>query len=163
MAKLVQRDTAEGGQVLDLLRVDPGFEKALGAALADDLRAPAVEDGAASGWATLPGYASPQSLPGGVAALTNHVSVPGVLVRRMGQVGLGRCEGRCAVAGVSCCRGSGWFRVEGDLWRWDGYRAGAEDAPSAAALRLQQLNRLQELKQDLEEATARADGGDAGA
>ena len=31
---------------------------------------------------------------------------------------------------------------EGDLWRWDGFRAAAEDAPSAAALRLQQLNRL---------------------
>ncbi len=37
--------------------------------------------------------------------------------------------------------------VEGDLWRWDGFRAWAEDAPSAAALRLQQLNRLEALKQ----------------
>ncbi|MEL6596999.1 MAG: chromosome segregation protein SMC, partial [Pseudomonadota bacterium] len=43
-------------------------------------------------------------------------------------------------------------------WRWDGFRAGAEDAPSAAALRLQQLNRLVELKRDLEEAAAKADG-----
>jgi len=47
---------------------------------------------------------------------------------------------------------------EGDLWRWDGYRAWAEDAPSAAALRLQQLNRLEELKQELTRANARADG-----
>ena len=47
---------------------------------------------------------------------------------------------------------------EDDLWRWDGYRAGAEDAPSAAALRLQQINRLEELKQALEAATSRADG-----
>jgi chromosome segregation protein len=46
----------------------------------------------------------------------------------------------------------------GDLWRWDGFRAGAEDAPSAAALRLQQLNRLVELKRDLEEVGARATG-----
>jgi len=45
--------------------------------------------------------------------------------------------------------------VEGDLWRWDGYRAWAEDAPSAAALRLQQLNRLEELKQQLERSTVR--------
>ncbi len=44
LARLVERDTAEGGQVLDLLRVTSGYEKALGAALADDLRAPAVGD-----------------------------------------------------------------------------------------------------------------------
>ena len=36
------------------------------------------------------------------------------------------------------------------------------DAPSAAALRLEQLNRLEELKQDLERATARADGASRG-
>jgi chromosome segregation protein len=48
--------------------------------------------------------------------------------------------------------------AEGDLWRWDGFRAWAEDGPSAAALRLQQLNRLEELKQSLERATARAEG-----
>ena len=44
------------------------------------------------------------------------------------------------------------------MWRWDGFRAWAEDAPSAAALRLQQLNRLEALKQAQERATARADG-----
>ncbi|MGB5556934.1 MAG: chromosome segregation protein SMC, partial [Paracoccaceae bacterium] len=157
LAKLVQRDTAEGGQVLDLLRVDPGYEKALGAALADDLRAPAIEDGAASGWATLAAYSKPQSLPEGVAALTNHVSVPGVLVRRMGQVGLVEAKDGARLQS-ELLPGQRLVSIEGDLWRWDGYRAGAEDAPSAAALRLQQLNRLQELKQDLEEATARAMG-----
>ena len=47
---------------------------------------------------------------------------------------------------------------DGDLWRWDGFRAGAEDAPSAAALRLQQLNRLTRLKRDLDEGAARAEG-----
>ncbi len=157
LAKLVQRDTAEGGQVLDLLRVESGYEKALGAALADDLRAPAIDDGAASGWATLPGYAKPQSLPKGVAALTNHVSVPGVLARRMGQVGLVDAKDGPRLQ-ADLLPGQRLVSLQGDLWRWDGYRAGAEDAPSASALRLQQLNRLQELKQDLEEATARAMG-----
>jgi len=47
---------------------------------------------------------------------------------------------------------------EGDLWRWDGFRAWAEDAPSAAALRLQQLNRLEQLKQEMARADARLDG-----
>ena len=44
--------------------------------------------------------------------------------------------------------------VEGDLWRWDGYRAWAEDAPSAAALRLEQLNKLEALKQEMERVSA---------
>ncbi len=157
LARLVDRDTAEGGQVLDTLRVEPGYEKALGAALADDLRAPAVEGDAASGWVALPGYGAPQVLPAGVAALSNHVTVPAVLARRMAQVGLvDAADGARLQADL--LPGQRLVSLQGDLWRWDGFRAGAEDAPSAAARRLEQLNRLQELKQDLEEASARAQG-----
>ncbi len=157
LAKLVDRDTAEGGQVMDLLTVKSGYEKALGAALADDLRAPVVSDDGPSGWATLPGYAKSQTLPEGVAALANYVSVPDVLGRRLSQVGfVERTEG--ARLQKTLLPGQRLVSAEGDLWRWDGFRSGAGDAPSAAALRLEQLNRLQELKQDLEEATARADG-----
>ncbi len=157
LSRLVDRDTAEGGQVLDLLRVASGYEKALGAALADDLRAPAVADDAATGWALLPAYPKAQLLPKGVAALTNHVSVPEVLVRRLGQVGLvDKADGPRLQSQL--LPGQRLVSIDGDLWRWDGFRAGADDAPSAAALRLQQLNRLQELKQDLVEASARAEG-----
>ena len=157
LAKLVERDTAEGGQVLDLLRVQGGYEKALGAALADDLRAPAIEDSAKSGWALLPSYGSAQTLPEGVLALTNYVTVPEVLARRMSQVGLvDAADGARLQADLK--PGQRLVSIEGDLWRWDGFRAGAEDAPSAAALRLQQLNRLTELKRDLEEASATAMG-----
>ncbi|TYB80040.1 chromosome segregation protein SMC [Maritimibacter fusiformis] len=157
LARLLERDTQEGGQVLDLVRVAPGFEKALGAALADDLRAPAIEDDAPSGWVALPGYPDPQLLPEGVVALSNHVTVPEVLARRIAQVGLvdpddgARLQPRLRP-------GQRLVSTEGDLWRWDGFRAGAEDAPSTAALRLEQLNRLEELKQELERASARADG-----
>ncbi|QEE34413.1 chromosome segregation protein SMC [Octadecabacter sp. SW4] len=157
LARLVERDTAEGGQILDQLRVEGGYEKALGAALADDLRAPAIGPNDKSGWAVLPGYATPQTLPDGVLALTNYVSVPDVLVRRMGQVGLvDAADGARLQADLK--PGQRLVSVAGDLWRWDGFRAGAEDAPSAAALRLQQLNRLVELKRDLEDANARAQG-----
>ncbi len=157
LARLVERDTAEGGQVLDLLRVDAGYEKALGAALADDLRAPAVGSDAPSGWAVLPGYSAPQSLPSGVKALTNYVSVPEVLVRRLGQVGLVDAQLGPKLQ-EDLLPGQRLVSIEGDLWRWDGFRAGAEDAPSAAALRLQQLNRLVELKRDLEDRNAEAMG-----
>ncbi|NKX42672.1 AAA family ATPase, partial [Rhodobacteraceae bacterium R_SAG2] len=70
LAKLVERDSAEGGQVLDRLQVEQGFEKALGAALADDLRAPEVEADRPSGWAHLPSYPAPQPLPAEVTPLT---------------------------------------------------------------------------------------------
>ena len=157
LAKVIERDTAEGGQVLDLVRVKKGYEAALGAALSDDLRAPAVDDPEASGWLTLPGYSDAQTLPEGVAALTNYVTVPEVLGRRMSQVGLVEAEDAARLQPL-LRPGQRLVTIEGDLWRWDGYRVAAEDAPSAAALRLQQMNRLEELKQDLERAQSRADG-----
>jgi len=160
LAKLVQRDTAEGGQILDRLQVEHGFEKALGAALADDLRAPEVDADGPSGWAALPSYAQVQPLPSGVTPLTNHVSCPDVLERRMGQIGLVDADDGLRLQ-AALQPGQRLVSTEGDLWRWDGFRAWAEDAPSAAALRLQQLNRLEVLKQALEQATQRAEAARA--
>ena len=157
LTRLVERDTAEGGQILDALSVTPGYEKALGAALADDLRAPEVEADGPSGWTRLPSYPTVQTLPQGVLALSNHVTVPEVLARRLGQIGLVDAEDGPALQ-AKLLPGQRLVSLEGDLWRWDGFRAWAEDAPSAAALRLQQLNRLEELKQQLTHATARAEG-----
>ena len=156
LARLLQRDTAEGGQIIDRLQVEIGFEKALGAALADDLRAPEVSGDGPSGWTVLPAYDAPQPLPPGVTALSAHVSVPDVLGRRMGQIGLVDAESGPLLQ-AQLKPGQRLVTLEGDLWRWDGYRAWAEDAPSAAALRLQQLNRLEGLKQQMEGSTARAD------
>ncbi|SHI47840.1 condensin subunit Smc [Shimia gijangensis] len=157
LAKLLERDTAEGGQILDRLQVQQGFEKALGAAMADDLRAPEVDEDGPSGWHVLPPYDQIQDLPEGVTSLVAHVSVPEVLQRRMSQIGLIATEDAMRLQPL-LKPGQRLVSLEGDLWRWDGYRAWAEDAPSAAALRLQQLNRLEELKQQMAQATARADG-----
>jgi chromosome segregation protein len=154
LAKLVERDTAEGGQIIDRLQVEKGFEKALGAALADDLRAPEVDLDGPTGWAVLPAYGQDQQLPDGVTALSQHVSVPDVLGRRMGQIGLVDADDGNRLQPL-LKPGQRLVSTEGDVWRWDGFRAWAEDAPSSAALRLQQLNRLEELKQLLERATAR--------
>ncbi|WP_370285878.1 chromosome segregation protein SMC [Pseudooceanicola nanhaiensis] len=157
LAKLVQRDTAEGGQVMDLVKVRAGYEKALGAALADDMRAPVVDADGPSGWTVLPGYGAGQELPAGVQGLANYVTVPEVLHRRISQIGVVEAEDGARLQ-AQLKPGQRLVTVEGDLWRWDGYRAWAEDMPSAAALRLQQLNRLEELKQELEHATNRAEG-----
>jgi len=156
LAKLVARDTAEGGQIMDALQVAPGFEKALGAALADDLRAPEVAADGPSGWCELPGAPAPQPLPEGAVALGDHVTVPGVLARRMAQIGLVDAEDGPRLQPL-LKPGQRLVSRAGDLWRWDGFRSWAEDAPSAAALRLEQRNRLDELRQQLARAEARAE------
>jgi chromosome segregation protein len=157
LARLVEREAQAGQQLLDRLAVEPGFEQALGAALADDLRAPEVPGEARSGWTALPGYDTPQPLPDGARPLSSHVTAPAVLARRLLQIGLvPRPEGPRLQAVLR--PGQRLVSVEGDLWRWDGFRAGAEDAPSAAALRLQQRNRLAQLTRDLEALSARAEG-----
>jgi chromosome segregation protein len=157
LARLVEREAKAGSQLLDRLKVKPGYEAALGAALADDLRAPEVDGAGRSGWARLVDYAVVQPLPGGVSPLAAHVTAPAVLGRRLGQIGLVSRDQGAALQGA-LQPGQRLVSVEGDVWRWDGFRAGAEDAPSAAALRLQQLNRLVQLKRDLEDVAARADG-----
>jgi len=157
LARLVERESQAGHQVLDRLVVEPGFEKALGAALADDLRAPEVGAGERSGWGLLAAYDVPQPLPKGAEAAGLRVEAPGVLARRLSQIGLvSRAQGFALQADL--LPGQRLVSLEGDLWRWDGFRSGAEDAPSAAALRLQQLNRLVQLKRDLEDVAATAEG-----
>lgn len=142
---------------MDLCTVEPGYEAALGAALADDLRAPVIAGDAASGWASVPDYDENAALPDGATPLAQWVKVPDVLRRRIGQIGLvPRDQG--AALQPALRPGQRLVSVEGDLWRWDGFRVGADDAPSAAALRLKQLNRLVQLKRDLEDIAARADG-----
>ncbi len=157
LARMVERESQAGHQVLDRLTVEPGYEKALGAALSDDLRAPEVAADARSGWALLPGYDDAAALPDGATPLGAHVTAPAVLARRLGQIGL-VARGQGAILQPSLRPGQRLVSIEGDLWRWDGFRASAEDAPSAAAARLQQLNRLVQLKRDLEEVAARAEG-----
>ncbi|MFA5538032.1 MAG: chromosome segregation protein SMC [Gemmobacter sp.] len=157
LARLVERETHAGHQMLDLVTVDPGHEAAFGAALSDDLRAPEIDGDAGSGWAALPPYDAAPALPEGAAPLAAHVRVPPALARRIGQIGL-VARGDGARLQPALRPGQRLVSIEGDLWRWDGFRAAAEDAPSAAALRLQQLNRLVALKRDLEEVAARAEG-----
>ncbi len=157
LARLLDRDTAEGGQILDRLQVEQGFEKALGAALADDLRAPEVSGDGPTGWVVLPAYDHSQPLPTGVTSLAQHVSVPDVLSRRLSQIGLVAADDGPRLQ-MDLRPGQRLVSLEGDLWRWDGFRAWAEDQPSTAALRLEQLNRLEGLKQEMATAQAQLDG-----
>lgn len=127
--------------VLENTRAEHGFEKALGAALGEDLDLP-VDVSAPAHWALIAGDRDPQ-LPNGVASLADHVSAPPELARRLAQIGVVSLED-----GARLCSdllpGQRLVTTQGDLWRWDGYRASAE-APTAAAQKLEQKNRLAEL------------------
>jgi chromosome segregation protein len=155
LQKIIARDQSGGKQLLDKVRAAKGYEAALGAALADDLKAPVVGAGDPSGWVALPGYDAAAPLPGGCEPLAGHVTAPEVLTRRLQQTGLVARDAGAALQRL-LQPGQRLVSREGDLWRWDGFRAGADDAPSAAALRLQQINRLEELREAYEAAASRA-------
>lgn len=160
LAKILERDTMEGGQVIDRLQVEHGFEKALGAALADDLRSPQVQEDGPSGWISLEELPIEQDLPAGVTPLTHHVSVPEVLNRRISQIGLVDADDGPKLQRL-LKPGQRLVSTDGDLWRWDGFRAWSEDAPTATSLRLEQLNRLEELKQLNERANVQLEASKA--
>ncbi|MDG1155589.1 MAG: chromosome segregation protein SMC [Paracoccaceae bacterium] len=160
LAKILERDTMEGGQVIDRLQVEHGFEKALGAALADDLRSPQVQEDGPSGWISLEELPIEQDLPAGVTPMTHHVSVPEVLNRRISQIGLVDADDGPKLQRL-LKPGQRLVSTDGDLWRWDGFRAWSEDAPTATSLRLEQLNRLEELKQLNERANVQLEAAKA--
>jgi chromosome segregation protein len=143
LERMLRRPDSSGAQVLDDLTVEPGFETALGAALADDLSLP-LADGDGTGWRELAAYEASAPLPEGAEPLAAKVRGPAALARRLGAVGIvARSDGARLQAGLA--QGQRLVSVEGDLWRWDGMAVAAGDAPSAAAERLRQRNRLAEV------------------
>ncbi|NCX69090.1 MAG: chromosome segregation protein SMC [Rhodobacteraceae bacterium] len=87
-------------------------------------------------------------------------SVPEVLNRRISQIGLVDADEGPKLQKL-LKPGQRLVSTEGDLWRWDGFRAWSEDAPTATSLRLEQLNRLEELKQLNERANVQLEAAKA--
>jgi len=137
--------------IADELRVETGYETALGAALGDDLEA-SSDSGAPLHWAgPIPAEGDP-ALPDGASPLSRFVGGSALLARRLNQIGLVETADGSRLQAL-LKPGQRLVSKQGDLWRWDGFVAAA-DAPSAAAQRLAQRNRLADL--DAELATARA-------
>ncbi len=140
--------------VIDNLNVAKGYETALGAALGDDLEAPA-DPRAPMRWAGAVVDPTDPVLPEGVEPLTNHVNAPAELDRRLRQIGLiDRADAERIVPLLK--PGQRLVSREGDLWRWDGF-AVAANAPTGAARRLAERNRLAEIEAELESARAHAE------
>ncbi|GAB5468543.1 MAG: chromosome segregation protein SMC [Rhodospirillales bacterium] len=147
-AVIAPEEGVAGPPLLDRVRVAKGYEVALGAALGDDLSAPEAAAGdaeaAAIHWSALSDLAA-EAFPEGVVALSEEVEGPPVLRRRLSRIGLVADVGQGETLQGRLKPGQRLVSKAGDLWRWDGFVARA-DAPSAAAQRLAQRNRLAELE-----------------
>ena len=150
ISKLVNGETKNlWPPIIDGINVAKGYEKALGAALGDDLDAP-VDPSAPMRWTDAGVTAGDPALPAGVEALAAHVQAPIELKRRLAQIGVVARE-RGAELVSQLKTGQRLVSREGDVWRWDGFVAAAH-APTGAARRLAERARLVEIENELEQA-----------
>ena len=139
--------------VIDGISVAKGYEKALGAALGDDLDAP-VDPSAPMRWTDAGVREGDPALPEGAESLAAHVEAPAELARRLAQIGVVPRE-RGAELVSHLKTGQRLVSLEGDVWRWDGFVAAAH-APTGAARRLAERARLADIENELERARAEA-------
>ncbi len=138
---------------VDHIRVSPGYETALGAALGDDLEAPLAPE-ASIHWRRLDISADDSALPADAEPLVMHAEAPPELARRLRQIGVvARADGARLQPHLKT--GQRLVSREGDLWRWDGFVAAAYGV-TPAAQRLAHKNRLLELDRKAAEVLAQA-------
>jgi chromosome segregation protein len=137
--------------VIDHVGVEKGYEKALGAALGDDLDAP-IDPSSPMHWSEVAADDGDPALPEGAEPLARYVKAPAQLARRLAQVGVVERDAAIRLA-TSLKTGQRLVSREGDLWRWDGFVAAAH-APTGAARRLAQRSRFAEIDTELESARA---------
>jgi chromosome segregation protein len=152
LARMLQHDGGLFPAIVEKVRANAGYETALGAALGEDLDAPA-DPSAAAHWLLVAGDGADPALPQGAEPLSGFVRAPAELARRLAQTGVVSAEDGPRLQKL-LKPGQRLVTLKGDLWRWDGFVSGAE-APSAAAQRLAQKNRLEAL--DAERVTAAAE------
>jgi chromosome segregation protein len=154
LSKLLAGGEAGGFRtILADLTVEPGLETALGAVLGEDLEA-SLDDEAPRRWTGLTTPEGDPALPEGVRSFASHIKAPDALARRLRQIGLVEAhEGPALVAKLQV--GQRLVSPEGHVWRWDGLVIEA-GAPSAAALRLAEKNRLAQVELSAQEAREKA-------
>ena len=140
-----------GGAALADLKARTGYERALAAALGDDLDAALGGEGPRR-WVGSEPSADDPPLPSGVEPLLGHVDAPVALHRRLAQIGVVDEDG-----GEILAVGQRLVTRDGKMRRWDGFVS--IGAGAAAAERLLRANRLAELERvlpDLEASVATA-------
>ena len=149
LAKLLETTEPEmWPAMIDAVSVEAGFEAALGAALGEELDA-SSDVAAPVHWTSLDAYTDAPALPDGVKALSDVTEAPKALARRLSQIGIvNDADGGTALA-CDLKQGQCLVSRDGALWRWDGYTI-TEGAKTAATARLEQLNRLKDVRSGLE-------------
>ena len=152
LAQLVATQRRGGfAPALDAVAPDRGYEKALAAAIGDDLEA-ALDPKAPAYWGGR--EAGPPDWPQGATPLGALVKAPEAMAARLAFTALvDRADG--ARLQPLLPPGARLVSREGDLWRWDGFTSRA-DAPKPAAVRLEQKNRLAEVEGEIERLEPRA-------
>ena len=152
----ILRNPQEGYQpVIDVLNVDAGLEKALAVALGDDLQA-ALDGNAPIFWRELPEYTDAASLPGNARPLSISVQGPKALARILSQIGIVETTAEAESLMPQLKPGQCLVTRDGGAWRWDGLVV-SPDAENAAAIRLEQKNRLADLEAEIDALQTRLD------
>ncbi|WP_169544566.1 chromosome segregation protein SMC [Sneathiella aquimaris] len=141
--------------IAENLSVKKGYEAALGAALGEDLEAP-LDQSAQSYWSADACTEHPLPLfEDDLVTLDQFVSGEEILVSRLKMIGITAAEAGDRLS-KTLKPGQRLISKEGDLWRWDGFvrKAGAK---TAAALRLEQRNRLAGLEKEKSSKEAAAE------
>lgn len=137
-----------GGQdwtpALDSIQASSGYEKALAAALGEDLDA-AIGGDVNLRWsgAQVPA----QTLPDGVSPLSDFVSAPDALAARLSQIGVTQ-DNLIERLSKTLKPGQRLVTQSGQVARWDGFEIAA-GAETSAAIKLTQQNRLEDLKSEI--------------
>ncbi|WP_188053016.1 chromosome segregation protein SMC [Sphingosinithalassobacter sp. CS137] len=140
-------------RLLDRLDVDSGYERALAAALGDDLEA-GLDPAAERHWAGAEPRPEDPAGPAGTTPLAAHVRAPDALARRLAQVLVAEEDG-----GQPLAVGQRLVTLAGKLRRWDGYVARSSGA--AAAERLERINRLRAIEKARPTAVRAVEAADA--
>ena len=138
--------------VIDNISAQRGYEQALAVALGDDLVLP-LDGNAPVYWQNLPAYDFPPVFPPDITPLSNLVSAPPALARRLALIGVASDAARAGQLSGSLLPGQCLVTTDGAAWRWDCVCL-KPGAPTPSALRLQQRNRLGEIEAELVAATA---------
>ncbi len=130
-----------GGAALAELKAAPGYERALAAALGEDIEAVLGAEGPRR-WQGSDAQSGDPTLATGLERLLDYVEAPKALHRRLAQVGVADAD-----TGQRLAVGQRLVTRDGVMRRWDGFVSVGGGA--AAAERLLRANRLSEIDRQL--------------
>lgn len=137
--------------VLDDIKPDKGFEKALSRALGDTLMASKDKEAPSVFLDFAEADMAAPELPAGSKKLEPHVQAPAYLKRAIDFIGVVDTAEQGDVLAALLKPGQSIVSLDGAYWRWDGLHIKAQ-ASDRHAIQLQQKNRLEDLTREKPDA-----------